>query len=213
MASYDLNAQRRSATGKSAAKQLRRTGQIPGVAYGRKDEPVLLAVGAHDLWEVIAHHHSHGLLTIKFEDGSALPVIMKSVQRDPVSHKPQSVDFMRVALDEVVEATVPITLKGEPVGVRDGGVLVQALHELRISALPANLPQVIEVDVSGLEFNGAPIHVGEVALPTGVTAVTDAHESIAVVNPPDVEPEPEVEPVEAGEVPAIEQKAEEEEES
>ena len=213
MASYDLNATKRSAKGKSAAKKLRRTGQVPGVAYGRKDAPVMLAVGAHDLWEIIAHHHSHGLLNLKFEDGTTLPVIMKSVQRDPVSHKPQSVDFMRVALDEEVEATVPIVLKGEAVGVREGGVLVQALHELHISALPANLPPAIEVDVSNLEFNGAPVHVGEVALPPGVTAVTDAHEPIAVVNPPEKEPEPEVEEVEPSEVPAIEQKGEEEEES
>jgi len=202
MASYDLNAQKRTGTGKSEAKRLRAQGQVPCVAYGRKDEPVLLTVGSRDLWDMIAHHHSHGLLNLKFDDGGTLPVIMKSIQRHPVSHKPQSVDFMRVSLTEEVEATVPIVLTGESAGVHEGGILVQALHEIHIKALPGNLPESIEVDVSELVLNGPPIHVSEITMPQGVTAVTAGEEGIAVVNPPDREPEPEVEAVDESEVPA-----------
>ena len=85
----------------------------------------------------------------------------------------------------------------------EGGVLVQALHELQVEAFPQDIPDHITVDVSGLEFNGAPIHVREANLPQGVIAITDGEEAIAVVNPPTVEPEPEtVEEVEASDVPA-----------
>jgi len=202
MSSYDLNAQKRTGTGKSEAKRLRAEGHVPCVAYGRKDEPVLLSIGARELRDLIAHHHSHGLLNLKFGDGGSLPVIVKSIQRHPVSHKPQSVDFMRVSLTEEVEATLPIVLTGESAGVREGGILVQALHEIHIKALPGDLPESIEVDISGLVLNGPPIHVSEITLPHGVTAVTAGEEGIAVVNPPDREPEPEVEAVDESEVPA-----------
>jgi large subunit ribosomal protein L25 len=202
MASYDLNAQKRDTTGKSAARRLRTEGQVPCIAYGRKEEPVKLSVGARDLWDIMAHHHSHGLLNLKFEDGTSLPVIIKMVQRHPLSHKPQSVDFIRVSLTEEVEATVPILLHGDSAGVNEGGVLVQALHEIHVKALPENLPESITVDVSGLILNGPPIHVSEITLPQGVTAVTSGEEGIAVVNPPDREPEPEVAPVDESEVPA-----------
>lgn len=204
MSSYDLKAEKRSTTGKSAARLLRVAGKVPAVAYGRKETPVSLTVGAKDVWDMMAHHHSHGLLSLNFEDGTALPVIIKSVQRHPVSHKPQSIDFMRVSLTEEIEATIPIVLKGEPIGVKEGGVLVQAMHELHIRALPGNLPESIEVDVSELILNGAPIHVGQIQLPEGISAVTDAEESVAVVNAPDVEPIVEA-PMDAADVEAIEQ--------
>jgi large subunit ribosomal protein L25 len=164
------------------------------VAYGHKEEPVKLALNARELRDILAHGGSHGLLTLKFEGGSApdLPVIIKALQRHPVHHTVDTVDFLRVSLDEEVTVTVPIVLEGEPVGVKqDGGILVQALHELQITAKPQALPEHIVVDVSALEFNGAPILVSEVTMPAGVQAVTDGSEPIAVVNPP--EPEPEVE--------------------
>lgn len=210
MSSYDLKAQKRTAAGKGAAKKLRASGRVPGVAYGKSDEPQTVSIDAHDLWDVTAHHHSHGLLNLKFEDGSTLPVIIKSIQRHPVSHKATSIDFLRVNLNEAVEATVPVTLTGESQSMKDNeGILVQSLHEIHVKALPGDLPEAIEVDISGLEFNGAPIHVNEVTMPKGVTAVTDGETPIAVVNPPAVEPEPEVEEVDASEVPATEQGDEE----
>lgn len=206
MSSYDLKAQKRTAAGKGAAKKLRAGGRVPGVAYGKNDTPETVSIDAHDLWDVTAHHHSHGLLNLKFEDGSTLPVIIKSIQRHPVSHKATSIDFLRVSLTEAVEATVPIALVGESQSMKDNdGILVQSLHEIHIKALPGDLPEAIEVDISGLEFNGAPIHVSEISLPQGVTALTAGESAIAVVNPPDVEPEPEVEEVDASEVPATEQ--------
>jgi large subunit ribosomal protein L25 len=102
------------------------------------------------------------------------------------------VDFLRVSLTEQVHSQVPVMLEGEPIGVRqDGGILVHALHTLEISALPQALPEQITVDVSALEMNGAPILVGDLQLPEGVTVLTDGEETVAVVNAPAVEEETE----------------------
>ena len=189
MASHELKVSGRSETGKAAAKRLRRSGLIPAVAYGHKEEPVKIVVNAKELRDLLAHHAGHGLLTLKYDDATPdLPVIIKSLEKNHVKHTVNAVDFLRVSMDEEVTITVPIMLEGEPVGVKiDGGVLVQAMHELQVSALPANLPEQITVDVSELIFNGAPIHVREITLPAGVKAITDGDESIAVVNAPTVE--------------------------
>jgi large subunit ribosomal protein L25 len=204
VSSHNLTVTSRETTGKEAAKRLRRAGSVPAVAYGHKEEPVKLAVDAKELRDLLAHGGSHSLLTLKQEGGSDVPVIIKSMQRHPVSHVVTSVDFLRVSLNEKVTMTVPIHLEGEPDAVRvEGGVLVQALHELQVEAFPQDIPDHITVDVTGLVFNGAPIHVREIALPRGVVAVTDGEEAVAVVNPPTVEPEPETsEDVDAADVPA-----------
>jgi len=201
MATHELTVGSRTETGKAAAKRLRRAGMVPAVAYGHKEEPVKLTVNAKQLRDLLNHHAARGLLTLKYEDGSApdLPVIIKEMQRHPVKHSVNAVDFLRVSLDEEVTASVPIVLIGEPIGVKqDGGVLVQALHALEITALPQNLPEQIEVDVSGLEFEGAPIHVSEMTLPAGVTVVTSGEEPVAVVNAMEVEEVAEVAPTEEG---------------
>jgi large subunit ribosomal protein L25 len=135
------------------------------------------------------------------------------MQKHPVTHAVQSIDFLRVSLDEKVRTTLPIHLEGEPEGVKvDGGILVQALHDIEVECLPQDTPEFITVDVSGLEFNGAPIHVKEITLPAGIVAITDGDTSIAVVNPPDVEPIVEAE-VSAEAVAEVEAAKESEEEA
>lgn len=194
MSSNELKVQSRELSGKAAAKKLRQAGTVPAVVYGRKEEPVKLTVNAKELRDLLAHHGSHGMLMLKSEDSSIpdIPVIIKELQRHPFKQVVNSVDFLRVSLSEEVTATVTIVLEGEPVGVREGGVLVQAIHELQISALPQNLPEHITVDVSALEMDGAPLHVSDITLPEGVTSLTAGEEAVAVVNHPKAEVEAEV---------------------
>lgn len=189
MSQRELKAVSRSETGKEAAKRLRRAGNVPGIAYGHKEEPVMVSLNAKTLRDMLHHGGVNGLISLQIEGSSAIPVIIKKMQKHPVTHAVQSIDFLRVSLDEKVHSTVPIHLEGEAVGVKvDGGILVQALHSIEIESLPQDVPEFITVDVSALEFNGAPIHVKEITLPSGVVAITDGDEGIAVVNPPDVEP-------------------------
>jgi large subunit ribosomal protein L25 len=202
MASHDLNVQTREQSGKESAKKLRREGKVPAVIYGRQEEPIRLAINAKELRDMLAHHGSHGLLSLKDEGGSATPALIKALQKHPVKHHILSVDFLRVSLSEKVRATVPVILDGEPVGVKvDGGILVHAMHEIEIEALPQDLPEAIHADVSELQFDGAPLYVKDLTLPSGVTVITDGDEDIAVVNPPQREAET-TEEVSADEVPA-----------
>ena len=204
MASQDLNVMSRETTGKEEAGRMRRAGRVPAVLYGHGEEPRKLSVNDKEMRDLMAHGHSRGLLNLKAEGGKAMPAIIKSVQRHPATHALTSIDFINVSLRETVQATVPIVLEGEPIGVtQDDGILVQAMHELLIESLPQNLPENISVDVSGLEFQGAPIHVREMTMPEGVTAITDGDEPVAVVNAPDVEPIVE-EPMTAEEIEAAE---------
>lgn len=200
MSQRELQATPRTETGKEAAKRLRRAGNVPGIAYGHKEEPVMMSINAKTLRDMIHHGGTAGLVNVKIEGGQTIPAIIKKTQKHPRTHAIQSIDFLRVSLDEKVHSTVAIHLTGEAAGVKvDGGILVQALHSLEIESLPQDVPEFISVDISGLEFNGAPIHVKEITLPAGVKAITDGDESIAVVNAPDAEPI-----VEAPEVPAAE---------
>jgi large subunit ribosomal protein L25 len=184
---HQLQVLGRETTGKEAAKRLRRDGYVPAIAYGHKEEPVKLSVHLKTLRDLIKHEGSHGLFNLQQEGAADLPVIIKVLQKHPVSHEIITVDFLRVNLDEKVRSVVPLHLEGTPEGVKvDGGVLVQALHEIEVEAFPQSIPDIISVDVTGLTFNGAPIHVREITLPAGVVAITDCDESIAVVNPPTV---------------------------
>lgn len=189
MSSFDLNVATRDTTGKEEAGRMRRLGRVPAVAYGHGETPVKLSLNAKELRDLLAHGHGHGLLNLKTEGQPDTPVILKSVHRHPATHAPYSVDFQRVALNEKITASVPILLEGEPVGVKvDGGILVQALMHIEVSAFPQDLPEHISVDVSNLIFDGAPIHVREIAVPDKIEFVTDGETPVAVVNPPDVEP-------------------------
>ena len=188
MSTHELKVTSRQPDGKGAAKQLRREGQVPAVVYGHKEAPVTLALDAHELSLLLMHGGAHGLLMLKQEGQADMPVVIKALQKHPYKPRMNSVDFLRVSLDEDITSTVPIVLTGEAVGVRvDGGVLVQALHEIEVTAHPQDIPDHITVDVSNLEFDGAPIHVNEITAPTGVRFVTDGETPIAVVNPPEPE--------------------------
>jgi large subunit ribosomal protein L25 len=212
MSQRELSVKSREITGKEAAKRLRRSGYVPAIAYGHHEEPTKLSVHAKQFRDMVSHGGSHGLIKLQFEESSQpdLSVIIKAVQKHPVTREVITIDFLHVALDERVKSTIAIVLEGEPVGVKvDGGILVQALHSIEVEALPQDLPEHIVVDVSGLVFNGAPIHIKEISLPKGVTAVTNGDESIAVVNPPDAEPEAEESAEDATAVEATEQSNEE----
>ena len=187
MSSTHLKVTRRETTGKEAAKKLRANGEVPAVVYGHKEEPLKLTVNARALRDVLAHGGARSLIVL--EDGrDNETAIVKSVQRHPYKPTVVSIDFQRVSRNEEIHMTVPILLEGEAKGVKlDGGVLVQALHEIEVIARPVDIPEHITVDISDLEFNGAPIHISEIKVPFGVKFVTAGETPIAVVNPPEAE--------------------------
>src|SRR4051794_1579348 len=145
-----LEVDERTERGSAALRRLRKQGLIPGVIYGGDDAPVAFSVGERDLRKALTTDHGLNAILDVTIDGSARPAIVKEYQRDPLSGRVSHVDLVIVRLDRVIQTTVGIELIGDSPGVREGGVLQQVAREITVEALPMEVPERIEVDVSGL---------------------------------------------------------------
>ena len=167
-----LKAERRTGTGKGAARRLRAAGRVPAVLYGHGEEPVTLSVSALDLLHLF--HASHGAtMLVDLEiDGKAHLAIPREVQRDHIHSRYVHVDFLAVNRDETVRLTVEVHETGEAPGVKAGGVVEHHLREVEVECLPNDVPEEIVADIGSLEI-GDMLRVGDVAPPDGVTILTD----------------------------------------
>jgi len=183
----------REERGSRAVRRLRRDGYVPGVVYGRGDEPTSFKVDARRVRAVLAE--GHALFDVQV-DGAALPVIIKHQQRDPVHGRLVHLDLLRVDLEEKIQATVALELEGveEAPGVKEGGVLEHVTRELTIEALPTDIPDRIVADVSGLGI-AETLTLASVTAPQGVTLMDNLDETVVatVGAPSEVIEEPEVE--------------------
>jgi large subunit ribosomal protein L25 len=182
-----LEAVKRRTTGKNENNRTRAAGHIPAVVYGAQKAgdaiaPVAVAVDPKPFMRIL--HSSSGvntLITLKVPGEADARVLVKEVQLDPTTHHPLHADFYRVNMDRRIRVTVPIVLKGEPRGVKvEGGVLDFLHREIEMECLPAEIPNAIEVDVSGLNLNDA-IYVRDVAKDVTWQAVTDGDTMLAHV--------------------------------
>jgi large subunit ribosomal protein L25 len=188
----NLDVEDRPERGTRAAKRLRREGYVPGVVYGGKSgECTSFKVNALALRHVLA---GSALIDLKV-GGKTRPVIVKDQHRHPVRDELLHIDLLEVRLDEKIQTQVNVHLEGaeEAPGIKEGGVLEHITHQLNIEALPTDIPDAIQVDVSGLEI-AATMHLSEITPPQGVTFLDDPEETIiaTVVVPTEVE-EPEIE--------------------
>ncbi len=159
-----LSIEHRERTGTSNAHALRAAGKIPGVLYGHGTEPVHIAVEARALDDLMHHGGSHGVVTLL--DGKKRETVMiREIQRHPVSRKVSHVDWQRVSAHESVHAKVGIVAVGTARGVRDfGGVMDVLVHDLELDGPIDELPDHIDVDVSDLGIHQH-ITAGEITLP------------------------------------------------
>jgi large subunit ribosomal protein L25 len=185
--SASLTLTARNPEGSRSARRLRRAGLVPGVIYGGGEEPQYFAVDARVLRNTLAH--AGQVIEVAIEGGNTANVLIKDVQRHPVRGEAVHVDLLRVRMDEVIHATVPLEFTGadEAPGVVEGGVFNQELRELNIEALPGDIPDSVVHDVSGLEMN-ATLTLEVVRAPEGVTLLDDRETVIATITPPTVEP-------------------------
>jgi large subunit ribosomal protein L25 len=189
--STTLSLTSRAAEGSRSARRLRRTGQVPGVIYGGGGEPQLFAVDGRILRNTLAH--GGAILEVALDGGESAPVLVKDVQRHPVKGHAVHVDLLRVDMKVAIHTTVTLELVGsdQAPGVVEGGVLSQGVVELNIEALPGDIPDTVQFDVSGLEMN-ATATLSQLTPPAGVTLLDDPDETVlATVTPPSREPEPE----------------------
>jgi large subunit ribosomal protein L25 len=188
-----LDVEDRTERGTRAAKRLRREGYVPGVVYGGKDgDSTSFKVNSRTLRQVLVD--GSALIDLKV-GGKTRPVIVKDQQQHPVRDELLHIDLLEVRLDEKIQTQVSVHLEGaeEAPGIKEGGVLEHVTHQLNIEALPTDIPDAIQVDVSGLEI-AATMHLSEISPPAGVTFLDDPEETIlaTVVVPTEVE-EPEIE--------------------
>lgn len=179
-----LAAERRGERGSSSARRLRREGQVPGVVYGLHDDAVAITVPRRALAHALSRGGPNAIVALAI-DGDSQLTMTKEVQRDPVHGELLHVDFVRVRADVAVTADVPVHLVGDPAGARDGGVLEHQLSAVTISALPGNMPQLLEGDVSGLGI-GDHLCVRDLVIPPGAEVLTDPDEIVAMVAAPRV---------------------------
>jgi large subunit ribosomal protein L25 len=178
-----LTAELRSETGKGAAHRLRATGRVPGIVYGHGVEPTAIHVSAQDLLHLL-HQSGGGSVLVDLKvDGRAYLTIAREIQRDLIHNRFIHVDLMAVRRDEKIHVNVELQEIGESTGVRAGGVVEHHLREVEVQALPANVPQRIEFDISRLRIGDA-IRVGDLPAPDGVEILTDPDTMVlAVVEP------------------------------
>lgn len=165
-----VNAKPRSELGSRANKRLRDAGMLPGVIYGHKEAVVTVTLPRKE----VVNHLKHGAHVFDLSiEGKSEKVLVKEVQYDHLGAELIHIDFARVSLDEKVEVTVPLELKGEPKGEKDGGVLQQIINELEIECLVTEIPNEIVFNVSELALNDV-VHIKDLKLPAGVRCLQDA---------------------------------------
>lgn len=171
MKSVSLTAFPRSLAKRSGVKKLRSSGRIPAVIYGSKTKPQILELNVKDLDNLIHHSASENILVDLAVQGDATAkrlALVQEIQHHALSGKVLHVDFHEVAEDEKVTVMVPVESKGEANGVKTGGgVLEHVLFRIKVRALPKDLPEMIEVDVTSLNI-GQSIHLGDIKLDPGI---------------------------------------------
>lgn len=165
----NLKAAPRARTGSGLLKQMRREGWLPSVIYGRGTENTNLKVDAKTFAEVIAHSSSDNIvINLEIEGEGTRLAFLQAIQHDPITGAALHADFLAIDEKTAITAHVPAHLVGEAPGMKAGGVIEQYVHAIEITCLPGDLPESIDVDISGLEL-GASLHMGEVSYPKGVT--------------------------------------------
>ena len=164
-----LKAIKRDKCGTRHVRRLRKQGMVPGIIYGHGEAPLAVAVNEHELG--IAIHHGERLLELDIEGAGRENVLVKEVQYDHIQKDVLHVDLARVRLDERVEVTVPIVLRGTPAGAADGGVLAQVVSEVAIDCLVVAIPEEVRVPISAMKI-GDVLHMKDLPLPEGVKLVS-----------------------------------------
>jgi large subunit ribosomal protein L25 len=183
--SFEL--ERRTAGKKGDARRLRRSGQIPGIVYGRKSEPISVAMDAHSLKKLLRlAAQGNVMLDLKIPgETGEIKAIFREIQTDPVRDKPLHCDFQRISLTENITVRVHVRVSGVADGVKNfGGILDHHLREIEIRCLPTDVPDTIDVDVTPLGI-GDSVRVKDVSLP-GVEILMEPESIILSVVPPSI---------------------------
>ena len=188
MSVIQLKGQRREGVGKGFARKARAAGQIPGVVYGHGETPVAVAVDAREFEVALrGFKGANPIVNLNISGGSDVTALVRDVQIDPLTRGIVHLDFQHISLTEQIEVEVPVHFVGTPIGVKDGGgILEHLLRTLKVKCLPTAIPTGIDVDVSALNI-GQNLHVSDLQPGTGYEIITDADVAVAAVVAPAAE--------------------------
>jgi large subunit ribosomal protein L25 len=181
-----LKVKLRNDTGKEANKKFRREGIVPGVLYSPHDEKNLLLKIKREALLKLLSSKKLGIIDLEIDDDQKnfkRLAIIKDIQYNPLKKRMVHVDFYGVTLKEKLTIGVGIELIGEPVGVKEGGILEMELREVEIECLPSQVPESFKADISHLTINDH-LTVGELDIPEGIELLTETDRIIASVHPP-----------------------------
>ena len=183
-----LEALTRNEFGKNEARRIRRDGRVPGVLYGEGKDATPITVEPRALLRILhSESGANTLISLKLSGASDTRVLVKDFQLDPVTHQLLHADFYRVAMDKMLQVTVPVTIKGEAKGVKQqSGVLEFIRREIVVSCLPSDIPEHIEVDVSELMLHQG-IRVRDIATSPKWKPITEGEAMLVHVIMPKAE--------------------------
>lgn len=210
MASRTLNAEVRSGTRKGAARRLRSAGWIPAVMYGHR-EPIALSINAHEFNRKFQRISESTLIELTAGDDK-YDVLVKDFQYDNLANRLVHIDFFEIEPDKALRTRVLLRFVGSAVGVREGGGVQELLiHEVDVESLPKDLPEIIDVNIEGLEI-GHSLHVRDVEAPEGVRILNSQDQVVALVahraaEEEEVEPDDEDEEALLGEEGAVDEES------
>ncbi|MBP9822531.1 MAG: 50S ribosomal protein L25 [Candidatus Pacebacteria bacterium] len=178
----ELNAELRTITGRKV-KQVRESGLIPAVLYGKGQEPISLQVPSKDFRKALKSAGESTLVYLSV-DGQAYPTIIHDIARHPASDEVIHADFYKVNLSQKIKTMVPVAFIGESQAVKDGGILIRNMNEVEVEALPQDLPHEISFDISSLLAFGDQILIKDAKVDKKVSLLGNAEDIVAAVQAP-----------------------------
>lgn len=174
-----INAERRTEDNKSSLKKLRAEGRLPAVVYGSKAESLVVHVSTKDVRKQMQIGRTE-LIDLKIEGVGTYPVMLGEIQNDGLSSELLHIDFRRIEMNTMIRMKIQISLQGDPVGVKEGGIVQTLETHVEVEGLPANMPSIIEVDVSGLGI-GDKLSASDLVLADNLTLTSSPDMLIASV--------------------------------
>jgi large subunit ribosomal protein L25 len=182
--SFVIKSERRDIFGKNAARRIRKTGMIPAILYGESETNVPLILSKKDIIKILKSESGENTLFRVAFDSEEKDVMIKNLQIDQTTDELLHADLIQIAMDKEIRVAVPIEIVGEAVGVKtEGGFVDFMTREVEIECLPANIPEHITIDISGLHLHQS-LKVGDITLSAGARLMSDPGTVIVLIQVP-----------------------------
>ncbi|WP_085522375.1 50S ribosomal protein L25/general stress protein Ctc [Tuberibacillus sp. Marseille-P3662] len=179
----ELKATSRDHSSKSMTKKIRHQGQIPAVVYGQKADNTAIAVSENEMTRIFQRVGRNGVLRLDIDGERQYSVMAHDIQKDRLKDEMIHIDFLQVDMDTEMDSVVPVHTTGDSPGEKEGGILQHSLNELNVRAKPADIPSVIEVDISELNI-GDTVQISELTVSGNYELLDDPEEPVVTIIPP-----------------------------